>query len=207
MANIPWDDCPGEKIQAMGYRVKNIILFATLVLGGCISVPATQTVPADAFFDRLSTMCGKSFAGKLTTGDESDASFASADLRAHARECSDTEIRIAFDVGEDRSRTWIVTRTAAGLRLKHRHMLKDGTEDPVSQYGGDSAAAGTASRQEFPVDDYSKAMFTKEGRTVSNTNVWAFEVEPGRTLVYELARPGGLFRVSFELAKSRDKAL
>jgi hypothetical protein len=78
-------------------------------------------------------------------------------------------------------------------------MLKDGTEDPVSQYGGDTAQVGTAMRQEFPVDAYSKAMFTKEGRTVSNTNVWAFEIVPAQTLTYELARPNRLFRVAFDV--------
>jgi hypothetical protein len=167
---------------------------------GCVSTPEPAS-PADQFFQRMSALCGKSFGGKMIAGNESDASFATADLQAHARECSAKEIRIAFDVGDDRSRTWIITRTDSGLRLKHRHLLKDGTEDPVSQYGGDTAAAGTPVRQEFPVDEFSKAMFTKEGRTVSNTNVWAFDVEPGQKLVYELARPGRLFRVSFDLGK------
>jgi hypothetical protein len=81
-------------------------------------------------------------------------------------------------------------------------MLKYGTEDPVSQYGGDTAQQGTATRQEFPVDAYSKAMFTQEGRTVSNANVWAFELEPQQTLTYELARPNRLFRVTFDVANS-----
>ncbi len=179
---------------------KFAILFM-LGVGGCVSTAETVT-PADMFFQRMSTLCGKSFAGKMIAGNESDTSFATAHLRAHAQECSPREIRIAFDVGEDRSRTWIITRTEGGLRLKHRHMLKDGTEDPVSQYGGDTANAGTAARQEFPVDAYSKVMFTKQGRDVSNTNVWAFEIEPGQALVYELARPGRLFRVSFDLGKA-----
>lgn len=178
--------------------MKKLAMVLVFSLGACVST-GDQRTPADQFFTRLSTLCGKSFAGKLTAGNESDASFNTANLQAHARECSANEIRIAFDVGEDRSRTWIITRTDGGLTLKHRHMLKDGTEDPVSQYGGDTAASGTAARQEFPVDEFSKAMFTKEGRSVSNTNVWAFEVEPGQVLVYELARPGRLFRVSFDL--------
>lgn len=180
--------------------MKKLVILLALGLTACVSTPEPLT-PQDLYFQRLSTLCGKSFAGKMIAGNESDASFATADLRAHARECSAREISIAFDVGEDRSRTWIITRTDSGLRLKHRHMLKDGSEDPVSQYGGDTAAAGTAARQEFPVDEFSKAMFAKEGRSVSNTNVWAFEVDPEQTLVYELARPGRLFRVSFDLAK------
>lgn len=180
--------------------MKKIVILLALGLSACVSAPEPAT-PQDLFFQRLSALCGKSFAGKMIAGNESDASFATADLRAHARECSAREIRIAFDVGEDRSRTWIITRTNDGLRLKHRHMLKDGSEDPVSQYGGDTAAAGTAGRQEFPVDEFSRAMFTKEGRVVSNTNVWAFEIEPQQALVYELKRPERLFRVSFDLAR------
>lgn len=180
--------------------MKQIAILPLLALGACATTDKTPNT-ADAFFQKMSDLCGKSFAGKLSAGDASDARFANADMRAHVRECNAREIRIAFDVGEDRSRTWIVTRTDSGLRLKHRHMLKDGTEDPVSQYGGDTIQSGTAMRQEFPADAYSKAMFTKEGRTVSNANVWAFEIEPKRTLTYELARPGRLFRVSFDVTK------
>ncbi len=176
-------------------------LLLLVLLSACSTVADVPEKPADRFFKNLSALCGKSFAGKLVAGDDSDASFRTADMRAHARECSANEIRIAFDVGEDRSRTWIISKTTEGLRLKHRHMLKDGTEDPVSQYGGDTVNAGSALRQEFPADAFSKDMFTREGRTVSNTNIWAFDVEPGTTLTYELARPSRLFRVQFDVSK------
>jgi hypothetical protein len=179
--------------------MKQVVLMLALLVSGC-ATPQTKTQPANQFFKQLSTLCGKSFNGKLAAGDDSDASFATAKMQAHVRSCTAREIQIAFDVGEDRSRTWIITRTGDGLRLKHRHMLKDGTEDPVSQYGGDTIMPGTATRQEFPADAYSKMMFTKEGRTVSNTNVWAFEIEPRQTLTYELSRPSRLFRVSFDVA-------
>ncbi|MFN3618911.1 hypothetical protein [Sphingorhabdus sp.] len=179
--------------------MKKLGILVALFASGCATTQ-TSVQPADAFFGRMSELCGKSFNGKLAAGDDSDASFASAKMQAHVRTCTDREIQISFDVGEDRSRTWIITRTDDGLRLKHRHMLKNGTEDPVSQYGGDTTQAGTATRQEFPVDDYSKMMFTKEGRTVSNTNVWAFEIEPQKTLTYELARPNRLFRVAFDVS-------
>lgn len=179
--------------------MKQVVVLMALLVSGC-ATPRTEMPPVDQFFQKLSTLCGKSFDGKLAAGDDSDASFATAKIRAHVRTCTAREVQIAFDVGEDRSRTWIITRTDDGLRLKHRHMLKDGTEDPVSQYGGDTLQPGTATRQEFPADAYSKMMFIKEGRAVSNSNVWAFEVEPQRTLTYELARPGRLFRVSFDVA-------
>jgi hypothetical protein len=176
-----------------------------LLLTGCATGRDLPATPAGQFFERLTELCGKSFTGKLVAGDNSDAAFRSAVMEAHARECSDTEVRISFDVGEDRSRTWIISKVGDGLRLKHRHMLKDGSEDPVSQYGGDTINAGTAARQEFPADDYSKTMFVREGRQVSITNVWAFEIEPGRTLTYELARPGRLFRVEFDLTRPAAK--
>jgi hypothetical protein len=95
----------------------------------------------------------------------------------------------------------VLTRGAGGLRLKHDHRHADGSADAVTMYGGDTLDAGSASRQQFPVDAQSRAMFTREGRSVSNTNVWALEIAPQRSFVYELAREGRLFRVEFDLAR------
>ncbi len=176
-----------------------VLIFA--LLAGCSTTPPVPQTPAEQFFASFAALCGKSYAGKLVAGDESDAAFANAAMTAHFRVCTDSEMQIAFDVGEDRSRTWIITKIGEGLRLKHRHMLKDGSEDPVSQYGGDTMAAGTAMRQEFPADAYSKAMFTREGRTVSNSNIWAFDIAPGNSITYELSRPNRLFRVEFDITK------
>ena len=61
--------------------------------------------------------------------------------------------------------------------------------------------AGTAARQEFPVDAESRALFEREGSKASVTNTWAMAIEPGKTFVYELARPGRLFRVEFDLTR------
>lgn len=177
------------------------LVTALLALAGCSTLSRSPATPADIFFGRLSDLCGHSYAGNLAAGNDSDAAFANAALRAHVRECSEDEVRIAFEVGTDRSRTWIVTRTATGLRLKHRHLHDDGTEDDLSQYGGDTVTEGGAARQAFPVDAFSQALFTRTGRAVSNTNVWALEVERGVILTYELARPGRLFRVSFDLSR------
>jgi hypothetical protein len=177
-----------------------------VLLPSCATAPAAPAIAApEAFFARLSVLCGKAFAGRVAvdtpTPTGSDP-FAGKPLVMHVRECSEHELRIAFHVGADRSRTWIVTRTAAGLRLKHDHRHADGRSDAVTMYGGDTAVPGTPARQEFPVDAESKALFTRDGRAVSNTNVWALEVEPGEVFVYELARPGGRrFRVEFDLAK------
>lgn len=169
------------------------------ILALLIAAPAKADTAQDAFFARLTALCGKTFQGKVVTTDPADASFAGKPLIMQVATCSKDEVRIPFHVGEDRSRTWVITRTAAGLRLKHDHRHADGTEDAVSQYGGDTTTPGTASRQEFPVDAASKAMFVREDRSVSLTNVWAIEIEPGQTFAYELRRPGRHFRVEFDL--------
>ncbi len=167
-----------------------------------IAAPAALAQsPAAAFFTALGQLCGQSFKGQVVAGNETDAAFREAELVMTVASCSDTEIRIPFHVGEDRSRTWVITRIGEDrLRLKHDHRHTDGTEDELSQYGGDSLDAGTSGRQSFPVDAESIALFTRTDRTVSNTNVWSLELSPP-TFTYELARPGRLFRVAFDLTQ------
>lgn len=179
---------------------------AAIAVSACATPSATHgAAPQNAFFEQLTALCGQAFAGRIavdTPAPTGSDPFAGKPLVMHVRGCNEDELRIPFHVGDDRSRTWVVTRTATGLQLKHDHRHADGSNDAVTMYGGDTAGAGTASRQEFPVDVESQAMFTREGRTVSNTNVWAMEVEPDRAFVYELARPGGrLFRLEFDLGK------
>ena len=108
--------------------------------------------------------------------------------------------KITGTAGDDRSRTWVVTRRTDGLTLKHDHRHEDGSEDRLTLYGGDSAAPGSARRQEFPADAYSKALFVREKIPVSTANVWAIEVGPA-VFAYELRRPGRYFRVEFDLAR------
>lgn len=164
---------------------------------------ARQPTPADDFLARVATLCGQAFAGRIVANEppNPDDPFAGKALVMHVRECGAAEIRIPFHVGEDHSRTWVLTRTAAGLRLKHDHRHQDGSPDAVTLYGGDTATPGTAGRQELPVDLESREMFERQGMKASVTNVWAFEIEPGQRFVYELARPGRLFRVEFDLSK------
>ena len=115
--------------------------------------------------------------------------------------CSANEVRIPFAVGEDRSRTWVLTRTADGVRLKHDHRHEDGTPDRRTNYGGDSAPGGTAERQSFPADAESKALFVADGIPQSVTNVWTVEIQPGQAFVYQLRRPDRHFRVGFDLSR------
>ena len=163
---------------------------------------AEATHPADAFLARIAAHCGQAFAGRIVANEPvmPDDPFDGKALVMHVRECSPAEVKVPFHVGDDHSRTWVLTRTADGLRLKHDHRHEDGSDDAVTMYGGDTAAAGTSLRQEFPVDAFSIEMFEREGLNVSVTNTWAMEIEPGQRFLYELARPGGrLFQVEFDL--------
>lgn len=178
--------------------MRTLPLAALLLL---IAAPVQADPAQQEFFTRLSALCGQGFEGHVVTTDPADASFTDKPLTMRVKTCTKDEVRIPFQVGEDRSRTWVVTKTSTGLRLKHDHRHPDGTEDAVSQYGGDTTTPGTATRQEFPVDAASKAMFVREDRAVSLTNVWAMEVEPGKLFAYELRRPDRHFRVEFDLTR------
>lgn len=195
---------------------KLIACFAALPLAACASTPDLPALPASqqAFWDALQSHCGKAYRGALASSDERDKDWQGRAMVAHWADCSETRTAIAFHVEEadgstwDRSRTWLVTRTADGLRLKHDHRHEDGVEDAVTQYGGDTLSAGTARVQDFPVDAYSIALFEREGLDASLTNVWRMEVDPASTgnarFAYQLTRrndPTRLFRVEFDADK------
>ena len=176
------------------------LLGSALILGLTACQSHRAASPQDVFFDNLRQHCGKAYAGKLVSKDEADANFVGKPMVMHVRECSETELRIPFHVEDDHSRTWVITKTDEGLRLKHDHRHKDGSEDAVTQYGGDTIYEGAKSRQVFPVDQFSIDMFLKEGLDVSVVNIWAVEINEA-TFAYELSRPNRHFRVVFDVTK------
>jgi len=191
--------------------VKSCLLLTVLLsLGGCAGAArlksgvSSESLPADVFFQRIASLCGQSFAGRIVADTPAPAApdpFAGKALVMHVRECNDGELRVPFHVGEDHSRTWVITQHAGRLRLKHDHRHADGSPDATTMYGGDTREAGTAQRQGFPVDAESIALFRERGMQASLTNTWAMEIT-ATEFVYELSRPGGrLFRVSFDLSR------
>ena len=192
--------------------------FALLSLTACTEVETAEPAsPQDQFWQALSTHCGNAYQGALVSDDAADADMQGADMVMHVRECSDEQISVPFHIREqgkewDRSRTWVFTRTADGLRLKHDHRHEDGESDAVTMYGGDTADAGTEALQSFPVDAESIAMFKREGLDVSVTNVWSVGVDSASAdqgkFAYQLTRTveGGApeprnFRVEFDFGK------
>jgi len=153
------------------------------------------------FFDQIKAYCGQSFAGKLVKSNDSDKDMLSKALVMHVRECTDTELKVPFHVGDDRSRTWVISKTAQGLRLKHDHRHQDGSSDKITMYGGDTDAPGTETRQAFPADQHSKTMFAANNMNASSGNTWFVEIEPGKVYRYGLKREGREFEVEFDLTK------
>jgi len=183
--------------------ITRLIFLAVLVLlTACAKPTSTKTLTdSDVFFNKLSSYCGKAFAGKLTSFNKSDTKSFSGAAIMHVRSCSESETRVPFHVGEDHSRTWVITKTLTGLRLKHDHRHQDGSEDKLTQYGGDTINAGSTTRQEFPADAFSKAMFERDGMKVSMENTWAVEINDNEIFAYELRRPNRHFRLEFDLSK------
>lgn len=187
------------------------LLISVAMLSACTHMQhdttETKTAAQDRFMQTLAMYCGQAFSGKIVSNrpasNQPDA-FEDKLLVMHVRGCDDPskELRIPFHVGDDRSRTWILTRTDNGIRLKHDHRHADGSDDTLTMYGGDTLKNGTAKRQEFPVDQESIDLFKREGSEASIRNQWAFELERGEYMIYELSRPDGrLFQVKFDLTR------
>lgn len=177
------------------------LALAVLLLTCAAPAQASVVAEGQVFFWALRSLCGKSFEGRVVTTDPADKDFAGKRLVMRVSDCTEDQVKIPFSVGEDRSRTWVVTRLdEIRLRLKHDHRHEDGQEDVLSQYGGDSAPPGAGTRQEFAADAFSKALFREKGNPASVDNVWAIEVTD-KVFVYELRRPNRHFRVEFDLTR------
>ena len=105
-------------------------------------------------------------------------------LVADFASCSETQVKVPFQVGDDRSRTWIISRTPAGLALQHDHRHADGTPDDITMYGGMAGSDGSARSQSFLADDYTARLVKGAA-----TNVWTISLSAdGSTLTYHLER-------------------
>lgn len=183
-------------------KYATVLLPTAMLVAACVARTSDLpklAEPQESFWTALHGLCGRAFAGTVREAPPSDTTFANQELIMHVRQCRDDEIRIPFHVGTNRSRTWIVSRTDTGLRLKHDHRHEDGSEDAVTQYGGDTRDAGTAERQEFPADLHTASLIP-----AAATNVWTMEVQPAGSFTYALRREGTdrRFRIEFDLTRN-----
>lgn len=176
--------------------VRSLVVFLLLIMACRATAPAR---PSEPFWEALMPLCGSAFEGRLTEGTEpSDAAIGAERLVMHVLSCSNDEVRIPFHVGPNRSRTWVVTRTPSGVRLKHDHRHEDGTPDRITQYGGDTRDEEGDSTLEFYADEHTAQMIP-----AASANIWTLAIQPGKTFAYGLRREatGRRFRVEFDLTR------
>lgn len=185
---------PATKVPLM--RLALLLLLALLAAPAAAHGP---TDPVQAWWDGVTALCGKAFAGTLEMAPEGDSGFVDKALVMHVRECSADRIRIPFVVGDDRSRTWVLTRQGNRIELKHDHRHEDGTDDTVTRYGGTSSNAGSGQAQMFPADEATRLLLPGSGLR----SVWLIEIEPGKRFVYAANRVGTdrAFRIAFDLTQ------
>jgi hypothetical protein len=135
-----------------------ISLLSVVHLALARSAPLVSIPTHNAFFNSIAKHCGKAFEGKVVFDNDPSPAFDNK-LVMHVRSCTNSELQVPFHVGDDASRTWIITKTGSGLSLKHDHRQKDGSDDQLTMYGGHTVNAGYNSVQSFPADAFCKLLF------------------------------------------------
>lgn len=184
--------------------------FATLMAGTAAAFifaacsGSSSTPPLVEFQTQLQSLCGQSFEGNVTSLDPQDENWRKEVLTLGPVTCPDSNTTVLpLAVGPDQSRVWTLRLDGEGeaLDFRHAHTLKDGSPDPVTNYGGIATTeTSTATKAVFPVDEFSKKVFDENGLQVSMTNVWSIEIDPGQTVTYKLTREGRLFVAEFDVS-------
>lgn len=158
----------------------------------------TSTLPSEKFWQNLNKHCGKSYEGVITAGGKEGDGFTGQRLIMQVLSCEQNRIRIPFYVGENSSRTWILTKDDKSiLKLKHDHRHQDGSEDEVTQYGGQATNIGFENLQMFPADEGTASRIS-----YASTNVWWITLDD-KTYTYNLRRIGSdrVFTATFDFTK------
>lgn len=190
----------------------SVLLLFPLLAAACASEPlvSDRAVPAavtettaelppeqNAFWARLQAHCGQAYAGRLSDATPYYRNSVAGDARIHFMDCSDDRIHIPFHLSDNMSRNWILTRTGGTIRLKHDHRHADGSEEAVSQYGGDAVVPGLAMRQTFPADAHTAGMLPDRA-----DNFWFLDFVDENTLQYGVhwQKFGHSVRFEFDLS-------
>lgn len=156
-----------------------------------------ETSGAVQFWEKLKSHCGKAYEGKLADHIIND-DFSGKTLIMFVRSFDNGTITIPFYVGENKSRTWVLTLEKDRIRLKHDHRHQDGSEDKITQYGGTSTNEGLPHLQFFPADEETASLIP-----YASTNVWWITIDE-ESFSYNLKRIGTenpAFNVIFDLKK------
>lgn len=155
-----------------------------------------------AFWDNVQEHCGNAYAGRVGDATPYYSAVAEAEqLRIHIRECSDSLTHISLHVDDNHSRNLMLTKTRTTLRLKHDHRYEDGTEEEISQYGGDAPAPGLETRQIFQADEHTESILPNRF-----DNFWFLHQMDDETFAYGVHWPkhGHSIRLEFDVSETVD---
>jgi hypothetical protein len=146
------------------------------------------------FWNRLANLEGQAFEGEVIEAPEGD-DFRGKKLVMHVLDVKEDTIYIPFNVGDNLSRTWVLTKTENGIQLKHDHRMEDGSDDDVTMYGGVTANTGFDGLAMFPADQETVDLLPRTA-----TNVWWITVDEEQ-FTYNLRRIGSTtqFSIGFDL--------
>jgi hypothetical protein len=180
--------------------MRKIYTIALILINFYAFGQTATTIPngSQTFWENLKAHCGKSYEGELASATPNDT-FTGKKLVMHVRSCEEENvIRIPFFVGDDRSRTWVLTKLDNGtIQLKHDHRHEDGSPDKITMYGGTSPNTGSEKLQFFPADQETTDLIG-----YAATNVWWITLDD-TTFSYNLRRVvnDNHFAVKFDLTK------
>lgn len=171
--------------------MKNMLIWFFLLVF-CSSKAQENSV---LFWKKLEKHCGLAYEGEVIAGMTDD--FKDKKLLMHIRSCKPGQLRIPFMVGDDRSRTWVLSIVDSTVKLKHDHRHMDGKPDKVTWYGGTATNAGSSTMQIFPADEETRRVIP-----AASANVWWITIDE-HYFTYHLRRLGSdrHFAVRFELTK------
>lgn len=95
----------------------------------------------------------------------------------------------------------MLTNMRGALRLKHDHRNQDGTEEVITQYGGDAPKPGLETRQIFQADNHTAHILPERA-----DNFWFLDLMDENTLAYGVHWPkhGHSIRMEFDLSNPVD---
>lgn len=143
------------------------------------SLLRAQENQQDEFWSKLLALCGKAYSGQIAMASADDSTFHGKTIVIHARICAGDNVLIHLHIGENRSITWIISKSAELITFRHDHRNEDGSESYFSWYGGTTTNRGTAWTQFFPADQG-----TLDKSVEAAGKVWWLEFRPDDLLIY-----------------------
>lgn len=182
-------------------NMKKLTFLLVLSVFSTVVISAQTQTGSIEFWKQIQQHCGKSYEGVITAGAKEGDGFTGEKLVMHVRSCDEKTIKIPFHVGNNHSRTWVLTlQDDNRILLKHDHRNEDGSEEEITQYGGLASNTGLANIQSFPADQFTADMLPR-----ASNNVWWFTIDEN-TISYNLKVTGSdrQFSVAFDLSKEVD---